>query len=440
MNTHSGPVKAEFIEVLLHGPGSRLGHMQLAIIADLSKNIPAEKLAAAIRGMIAVFPVLGCCYRPGFWRDHWTACPEFPLERALTVIRADNDIDAQSRRYISQPIDPEAGWPFRVILLCHEGGCRLILTFLHLVCDAHGGLAMLAELAAQLAGTGSAGPRPMNRSFYQLGRSVRFKDLPALAGELLDYGAALARFMVMKDWSSTVRKARQRQGRLLYRSIHLAGSGYENFTAACRRAGATINDGLLAAGLLVCAGRSSDPCIGLSYTINLRRHIASADAIIANMSSIIPVVMKRRTGEPPASLLRRVAGLTSLHKAGRPGRGPTLLPALLLGWMPAGMLRRLGRGMFSRMITDFVKYLVPVTNIGSLDYCVRGLGDSLRDITMVGPFQNGYPAPMTMATGFRGTLTVNVCAADNIEPEAVEELAREWEEALEVLSTVPHNK
>ena len=75
--------------------------------------------------------------------------------------------------------------------------------------------------------------------------------------------------------------------------------------------------------------------------------------------------------------------------------------------------------------------LLLVTNLGPLDPYVGSFGEHVVGASMLGPFQRGLPAPFVTVTRFRDTITVAVCASDDVDERGVAALADDWRGALE---------
>jgi NRPS condensation-like uncharacterized protein len=117
-------------------------------------------------------------------------------------------------------------------------------------------------------------------------------------------------------------------------------------------------------------------------------------------------IPRDRLGEP-LSALREVSRRIGEHKRRLPGLSYSLLPLILFGWLPHGLLRLAGRRLLTRLM-GFIGRALAVTNIGSLDEALAPLGDDATAASIIGPFVHGLALPIVTATGFRGTVTLQV--------------------------------
>jgi NRPS condensation-like uncharacterized protein len=86
--------------------------------------------------------------------------------------------------------------------------------------------------------------------------------------------------------------------------------------------------------------------------------------------------------------------------------------------------------VINRLLSYFGRALV-LTNIGPMDRALNPFGDDALRASIVGPFVHGAETPVVTATGFRGALTLNVCASGNLERGGVAAYSREILAALD---------
>jgi NRPS condensation-like uncharacterized protein len=426
-------IPAQIVEPVLYG--TNIG--QLVVTVDLSRQWTAAEMTAAVRGLVRAYPILGCKYVPRFWRDRWEPVPDFPIERIVSV-RAARDLESETRALASEKIDTGREWPLRVRLLTHAGGSRLIVVMPHLVADGNGMLVAVRELAAQMMGGGAGGSVPMNRSFGQIVRALRVRELPTLAGELVRQMRRNLSVPFLPKWTNGFHPlpAAERDGLDNVERITLEGASATTFTANCRRHGATVNDGLLAAAAkatLPLAGRGT----GIAYTVNLRRFLTDPGPIVANLSGVGSVHVDHAMAQDSGELLRNVARQTGEQKARLPGLAFGLLQLILFGWLTHGFLHLFGKFAFEKGMLLQATRTPLMTNVGVLDPYLEPFGDLARDGWMSGPFYIGFPAPGAMVTTFRGNISVCLSACDHIPAEEVRGYAELWREALGSLCEEP---
>ncbi len=425
---HTG-LPAAIAEPVILTIGGDDRHLQLAFVLDLSRKLSPVAVRAAVLGSVTSFPVLRSRYVPGFWRDRWVPSPEFPIERAVTEEPAPADLAAATTRLAVAPIDPLSGWPFRVHLVPTEGGTRLVIPILHLVADGNGLLTLVADLVARLAGESRPPFAPMDRGFGQLLRALRPAAIPVLLGELAREAIRPLYIPLIGRWIARFAGL----GRGPYHphivTVVTTPPAEAALLDRCKRAGATVNDGLVTLATLIAGRRSSGAWTGAAYTINLRRFLDDPGPIIANLSGVNLVHVRRRDDATFDTLLPVVARQAGEQKRRLPGLAFSLLPAIFLGWAPHGILRALAP--LTRLIFRLPMIRMGViTNVGVVDPYVRALGDEVRDAWMLAPFGGRFPAPIVMASTFRGRITLTV-AADGTP--GVDDLAAQWAQAVEAL-------
>ena len=167
-----------------------LGHEHLQIVLDLDRSFAREEVKRAVEGAVAAFPVLGCRYVPGAWRDRWVPDPRMTAADAVQELDPAAGIEAATREWLAREFDEREGWPWRVALLPRDGGCRLMVSVLHAVTDGAGALAAVRELGRLLAGGAPVErPCPLERNvgilFRRLGAAGWFRLGAGLLREAL---------------------------------------------------------------------------------------------------------------------------------------------------------------------------------------------------------------------------------------------------------------
>jgi hypothetical protein len=339
-------------------------------------------------------------------------------------------LDERENFHISSFIDPEKGWPFRVVVLNHGGGSRLLVVFPHILGDGNAGLTITHGLGSWLCGQGLPADIKMDRRVLQLAGALGFKSIPTLAGELLREAGKFIYIPFMGAWNQGFKRSEKLSGRMNFCKVAIRDSAFGNFSALLKEHNATINDGLAAIMARIVRRRSRSGWTGTVYTVDLRRYLNSPGPIIANMSGVNTLPLLVGPDDSLAVLFGKVARRTVEHKNRLPGIAFNLLPMILFGWLPHGLLRVFGRQVVGRMILWQSRRMGVFTNIGSMDKYLEPFGEDAESACMAGVFQRGMSAPVVMATGFRESVTVSVCAADDFSPESVAGLAQDWQDAV----------
>ncbi|MBI5528957.1 MAG: hypothetical protein HY897_21730 [Deltaproteobacteria bacterium] len=420
-------IRAELMDVFMHGATAGRGWQQLVIAVDLDRAFSHAELVDAVEGLVEAFPVLGCRYRRGFWRDRWTPVVDQPIESCVSVVEAGGDVEAQTTRFVRDVVEIEKDRPFKIALLSHLHGSRLLFAWAHVVGDANAGLVAIAEIARRLCRPTDPAPLTMARSPWQVFPALGFRHLPALVRGVAHESLRPLFELFIRPWTEACNAA-PGSGRFGYRLVRLAGGSHERFAAACREKNATINDGLVAAALKLAGRRTGGGFTGAAYTLNLRRLLPNAGPSVANISSACCVTLRGRGLDDP---LQTVVRTTSVQKQGPAALAFALLPAIIFCMLPHGLLRRFSATVVFRWILFLLKRHAFVTNVGAIDPYVAPFGDAVRDAWMTGPFMRGFPTPIALASGFRETVTVSLCTADDISEPVLDRFAEEWKQALE---------
>ena len=413
-------VPAQLTEVLLHGTEADLPHVHLHLSVDLTERFSRPQLEGAARRVIETFPVLGCRLRTSWWRDRWLPWGGDVAE--LVHVERTTDVERATREQVARRFDHTRAPTWRLASLERDSGSRLLISLHHMTGDG-GGLKALANLVvASLAGVEPFPPPTSSRSMLAPLWRLRLRDLPILLLEFVREGLQplsvlrvrrLTRAFTRGDGSPTP----------AWRTVALRGPSAARFVDGCRAHGATINDGLVAAVARVCEGRGERGPVAAGYTIDLRRYLPPSSRI-TNLHGVSLVVLPRRRVADPVQTLRAVSDRIGDQKRRLPGLAYTLLPLLLIGWLPHGLLRRVGRLVLNNILSS-VNRALAITNIGALDEVLAPLGDQATAASVIGPFVHGMRVPVITATGFRGELTMHVEATGSVAPEALEELTEE---------------
>jgi len=426
-----GPsLPAQLVEPLVDGvTWGSLRHLHLHMLVDLRRTFSRVALEEAAGAVLAAFPVLGCRYRRSWWRDRWVPARVEIADLVLVKAVAEQEIDEATRAWVDQPYDPVSEPPFRVAFFEQPRGGRLVISVHHMLADGAGALAVAHLLTAHLAGVAPRKPVSRERSFLQVARGLRCGDLPLLLTELVREGLQ----------PLTILRVRRRDRRILpgsrgrssphWRTLELSEERARRFADRCKAAGATINDGLVAAIAGVAAGYTGHGPVAAGYTIDTRRYLAVPSLVVANLAGVALVVLPRRSLREGGSALAAAARACRSQKRRLPGLALNLLTILLLGWLPHGLIRRCGGGVLG-VLRSYLERALAVTNIGSLDADLAPLGDDVVRASVLGPFLGGISAPILTVTGFRGSLTLHACDGSGLDGAGLESYLGRIERAL----------
>jgi len=423
------PLPGQLTEVVLNPLGGRHPHVHLHVVLELRRCPDRRALVGALAATLSDFPVLACRYRPGWWRDRWVPVEVDPADLVHVAV-GETDPDAALHRHVERTFDHLTEPAVRLLLIEREnGGARLVISVNHLVADGAGCLTLANVLGAHLHGTRPRWPVGAARSHLAVLRGLRPGDLPLLALEVVREG--------LQPWSILRVPRRDRPIPVedappgpQWRTVHIQGEAASRFVAWCKSHRATINDGFVALLARLGAGRARRGPVAAAYTIDTRRYLARPRSLISNLLGIGMVVLPRRHLGDATDTLRAVSAKIGAQKRRLPGLAYNVLPSLSFGWLPHGLVRRVG----DRAIHAILGYLsrsLAVTNIGPMDAYLEPFGDDVEAASVLGPFVHGLAAPPVVATGFRGSFTLHVCGGGEFPDAALEELAEE----LEALAT-----
>jgi NRPS condensation-like uncharacterized protein len=413
-----------------------IGDVQLHMVVDLAEPFSVEELTRAATATEATFPILGCRYVPGWWRDRWVVDPDLPS--AVEAGRADDSLEDATTGLVRRAMDPCEVRPWRVVQLHSGDECRLVISVAHMLADANGALVVVRELARNLAGEDTTVPwqdRPMDRGMGQLLRSIRLRDLPTLLRQAAHESLLPLRYLRLarpaEPWPSNA----DRSGRELFRTISAAVGEGSPMRVRCRRLGCTVNDALVATLALLNRALFGRGDVGNVFTVNLRTLLADDRPRIANLSGLAMVHLPRdRVTDLDATVgeVSRRIGQMKRRFAGL----PPLIVNFSMAWMLPHALARVFVGMWLRWAMAVLDRGLTVTNIGAMDPYLAPLGDRAVGASMIGPFLHTMGAPVITAAGFRDRLTLQVAGFDgrcerqlDQIADVLTELMQRWEES-----------
>lgn len=422
---------AQIADVILNGLANRHRHVHLHLVADLSRTFERGELHEALAKAIKAFPVLGCRYSPGVFRDQWVRWEEDVDE--LIDMKTTTDVDADTRRHVHTELHHEERPPWAVALLEHSEGARLVVSAHHMLVDGGGLKALGNVLAATLCGKDFSFPTSRARSYFQSAGSLRFVDLPVLVAELVREaiqplsilrvrpigGLAMAGGQVTPTW----------------KTVGLSTEGAVRFVEALRRKKATVNDGLVAAVATMAARRAKAGPVMAGYTVDLRRFLSQPRLVATNLHGVCLAVLPRRELEDDIATLEVVSTRIGEQKRRLHGLAYALLNSLALGWLPHSLLRVVGRAFIGNLFSYLTRGFV-VTNIGPLDEALAPFGEDLRTASVVGPFIHDLPVPILTATGLRSDLSLQLCSTGSVQGAFVDEYAEELSDVLSRITNI----
>ncbi len=421
------PFPAEMADAIINSLAWRHPHVDLHGVLDLTEPLDPGRLTQALTRLMEDFPVLGCCYAPGWWRDRWIPWDGRPAD-LIHAEDASPDLQSATLCQVTRTFDTRSAPPIRLAQLSHPGGCRLLVSAPHMVADGGGMKALLATLTAHLTGQTPATPPGNDRGLLQALRGIRARDLPRLFVELGREAIRPLSMLAVQRFKRTFAPGAGEPAPH-WRTLRLEPETAQQFHAFCRQHGATINDGLVAATARMAARRADQGPVGVGYTIDLRRYLDPPLALVTNMHAVSQAVLARASMAAPDLAVRAASDYIGEQKRKLIGLSYALLPSLGMGWLPHGLLRWTGRKFISSLLGTMTRVLA-MTNVGSMDEAVTPLGDQVQGASILGPFVHGLGIPTITATGYQGSLTLNVCASTTLAPEAVDSFADELDAEL----------
>ncbi len=391
------------------GPSLGFGELKLWVLLELDAPLERPQLEDAMAGVVLRFPVLGCRYRPGWWRDRWIPAPEAGPADALEV-REVEDIEEATRRLVTEDHALQAGWPWRVLQLVSPRGTRLVVEVQHAVSDAAGALCAVRELGARLDDRGGSlrgGIR--ERGLGAVLRQLRPRVLPALLrGLALEATRPLGvPFIAVASGPEPTEAGGTPR---FHERRYPITAGLKR---RCDELGCTVNDLLVAAMLQLVRSRSLRGRPAVFFTVDLRRHLHDPSPRVDNLSGFDAVLLRRDEARDTRATALAVAGRTRRQRGAAIGLAG-MLGGALLGWPLPIAWQRLAGPWGSRLARSLTRRGLLVTNIGVLDPYLESWGDRVRDARVVGPFLRGALAPVFTASSYRDRLSLVLDSHDGI--------------------------
>ena len=126
----------ELVDMALFGARHRHGDMSIHALVDVRRSFSREELERALAATVEAFPVLGCRYEPGLWRDRWAPVGS-PLADAVHHEEG-CDLEARTTFWVGGSPAATRERPVRLVGLTEGGRHRLILSLLHVAVDGAG--------------------------------------------------------------------------------------------------------------------------------------------------------------------------------------------------------------------------------------------------------------------------------------------------------------
>ncbi len=401
---------AEMVEVVVDSLEHEHPHVHLHLVMDLERSISQEELVTALEGLVEAFPVMGCRYQPHWWRDRWIPW-EGDLASMCHVAHVD-DVESSTLEWAARPFRYLEEPTVRVAFFARSGGDggRLVLTLHHMTVDGGGLKAAGAVLVSLLCGEEPDPPPTDDRALRNVIRSLRLADLPVLLHEMvLESVTPISLLKVGALDHGTPGGTGEPDP--LWVPLRLDRERTARFVAACKSRGATINDGLVATLARMAASRGEGGSVMVAYTVDLRRYLRWTRAQATNLAGVSMVVLSRASTRSAEAALEAVVRVIGEQKRRLTGLAYALLPAFTVGWLPHGLMRRVGAMIIREILRRFNRSMA-LTNIGSLDAVVAPFGDDVTYACIIGPFVHGNAVPIFTITGFRGTLTLQVVSTN----------------------------
>ena len=418
---------AQTLDAVFNAVSSRFGHVVFHATVDLRRRFTREEMIEAVEATLGDFPILGCRYEQRFWRDVWV-----PIEGASSLMvheqRAGEDLDADTEAWVHRRLDPARDPSLRVVILTREGGCRLVVSLLHIAVDGGGGMAVAQSLGAHLYGKAPLAPTSDER-----GISIIFKALGLMRMPLLAVGVAWQSMLAV-----TIYRAQERvrayeadpSGPMGWRHLDLSPEQTARFKARCKAAGGSINDGLIAVLSRGVQGRTERGPLPVGYTVDLRRFVWPPRLLASNLSGIALAFVERGAGGLDGAIAS-AARTTRLHRRFLMGPAYVVGPATLVA-APHAYVRVLSRFIASHLISPVFDRALVLTNIGRLDAGLEVFGDDIEAVHIIGPLLEGVPMPFVCAIGFGGGLSLQVVGPPGMSARALDLFIHDLQEALEL--------
>jgi NRPS condensation-like uncharacterized protein len=416
---------AQLVDVGLHGSADRYGDLCVHGVLDLRRSFTREELERAVEATVASFPVLGCIYEAHFFRDQWVPA-RAPISEMVHV-GIESDLDADTERWTSRSLNPTRERSFRVVLLPKSDGCRLVVSLSHWAVDGAGMAAVGHVFGANLYGVRPALPVEPRRDIRRALDGLGLRHVPVFVRDV-----AASVVQPLRVWAAGPRNKpypTDQSGKPFSKQIVIDKSTLDAVEARCGKR-VRVNDLLMAIVGMISAKRSSYGPVTVLYTMDLRRFSRSPHLSATNASSIMTTLIPREATQTISDAVRAVEQATKRHRESLAGPAFLVLPMLLAGAVPHGIVRRMLPAIQPLLVDLPVSRGFIFTNVGKLDQGLGPLANDIVDIRAVGPNIKGVSAPAIIAFGLRGRIYLELFAAPGLAAEALDELEKELRDVM----------
>jgi len=417
--------KAQLADAGLHGSVERFGDLCVHGVLDMRRSFERDELERAVHATVEDFPILGCLYEPRFFRDQWVPA-RAPISEMVHV-GTGHDIERETNEWTERSIDPRRERSLRVVLLPKSEGCRLVCSISHWATDGAGMAAVGHVFGAHLYGVRPALPVEPRRDLRRTLDGLKLRHVPVLARDL-----ASSLLQPWRVWEAGPRNRpypAEPSDKLLSKQIVIDKATLEALQERCGKH-VRVNDLLVAVMSMVAAKRSSYGPVSVLYTMDLRRFSRTPHLSVANVSSIMTTIVPRQATENFVDAVRAVEKVTKHHRESLAGPAFLLLPMLLTGAAPHGLVRRMLPAVQPILVDLPVSRGFIFTNVGKLDQGLGPWADDIVNLRIVGPNVKGIAAPAIVAFGLRGQIYLELIAPPGLGRQALDELESELLDVL----------
>jgi len=373
-----------------------IADQQITYVLQFSSLLDLDQLDRALGVLLRKFPILSYVIRVEPRRFQRKPMSDYCLKAKLAD--ETESVSEAVDRFTGAACDPEQEPPLKLLLIRHAGVDTLCFKVDHMATDAAGLKVLLYAFAAAYtkgdidqAFNSDRGIGQIFRSFSPLAllRAASKAGLPRPGREMIDGPF---------DAQST-----------FIEHVQLAPVEYERMHAAAKRAGATVNDVLLAALYRIIWQRQNADQAGafpVMVPVDMRRYLPhNQQKSVANLSSAVYPSLAAVPGESFSETLVRITARTQAFKQNSPG-----LAAMIL--MRIGAIRggRMMQAKYQLAATHQSRFIC-LTNFGVIDAAQCDFGVPLAHVYGVGPIQYA-PGMLIAVSTYADTMHVTVQGND----------------------------
>ncbi len=420
---------AQLADVGLHGSADRYGDLCVHGVIDVRRSFSRSEVERAVHATVANFPVLGCVYEQHFFRDRWV-----PLQTPMSEMvhfGIEKDLETDTNAWLDRWIDPTRERSLRVVVLPRPQGCRLVVSLSHLAVDGAGMAAVAHVFSAFLYGVRPRLPVESRRDVARALDGLRLTHLPVFMRDLAK--SAVQPWRMLSSGPRNRPYPANASGRSSSKQIVIEPSTLAALEKCCGKR-VRVNDLLLAIVAMVAARRSSYGPISVMYTMDLRRYSQTPHLSATNASSILTTTVPREATDNIVDTLRAVEEQTKEHRNSLAGPAFLLLPMLLVGPAPHALVRQILPLLHPLLVELPSSRGFVYTNVGKIDSGLGPLAEDIDEIRVVGPSIKNISTPAIIAFGFRGRIYLELFAAPELSPQALDELEAELRGVMDEMS------